>query len=112
MNKVIIIGRLTKNPEVRYTPSQKVACSFTLAVPRDYKNQDGTRDADFVPIAAWGKTAELCGNSLSKGTRIAVEGRISVRNYDSDKDGTRHWITEVIADSVQFLDPKPEAKAE
>ena len=104
LNKVMLIGRLTKDPEVRYTPTQKVVSSFTLAVSKDYKNADGTRDADFLPIIAWGKTAEMCGNNLAKGTRILVEGRISVRNYD-DADGNRRWITEVVAESVRFLDP-------
>lgn len=105
MNKTLLIGRLTKEPEVRYTPSQKVATSFTLAVNRDYKNADGTRDADFIPIIAWGKIAEMCGNNLTKGTRILVEGRIQVRSYD-DKDGSRRWMTEVIAENIRFLDPK------
>ena len=109
LNKVMLIGRLTKDPEVRYTPTQKVVSSFTLAVGKDYKNADGTRDADFVPIIAWGKTAEMCGNNLAKGTRILVEGRISVRNYD-DADGNRRWMTEVVAESVRFLDPKPADK--
>lgn len=109
LNKVMLIGRLTKDPEVRYTPTQKVVSSFTLAVGKDFKNADGTRDADFVPIIAWGKTAEMCGNNLAKGTRILVEGRISVRNYD-DADGNRRWITEVVAESVRFLDPKPADK--
>ncbi|MBR1721752.1 MAG: single-stranded DNA-binding protein [Treponema sp.] len=104
MNKTLLIGRLTKEPEVRYTPSQKVATSFTLAVNRDYKNADGTRDADFIPIIAWGKIAEMCGNNLTKGTRILVEGRIQVRSYD-DKDGSRRWMTEVIAENIRFLDP-------
>ena len=109
LNKVMLIGRLTKDPEVRYTPTQKVVSSFTLAVGKDYKNADGTRDVDFVPIIAWGKTAEMCGNNLAKGTRILVEGRISVRNYD-DADGNRRWMTEVVAESVRFLDPKPADK--
>ena len=104
MNKTLLIGRLTKEPEVRYTPSQKVATSFTLAVNRDYKNADGTRDADFIPIIAWGNIAEICGNNLTKGTRILVEGRIQVRSYD-DKDGSRRWMTEVIAENIRFLDP-------
>lgn len=104
MNKTLLIGRLTKEPEVRYTPSQRVATSFTLAVNRDYKNADGTRDADFIPIIAWGKIAEMCGNNLTKGTRILVEGSIQVRSYD-DKDGSRRWMTEVIAENIRFLDP-------
>lgn len=108
MNKTLLIGRLTKEPEVRYTPSQKVATSFTLAVNRDYKNADGTRDADFIPIIAWGKIAEMCGNNLTKGTRILVEGRIQVRSYD-DKDGSRRWMTEVIAENIRFLDPSKQS---
>lgn len=113
MNKTLLIGRLTKDPEVRYTPSQKVVTSFTLAVNRDYKNADGTRDADFIPIIAWGKIAEMSGNNLTKGIRILVEGRIQVRSYD-DKDGSRRWMTEVIAENIRFLDPpkQSDSKAE
>lgn len=109
MNKVIIMGRLTRDPEVRYTPTQKVVCQFTVAVDRPFLNQEGKREADFIPVVVWGKAAELCGNSLAKGHRILVEGRLQIRSYDG-KDGNRHWVTEVIANSVEFIERKSDAK--
>ena len=108
MNKVVILGRLTKDPEVRYTPSQKVVCSFTLAVDRPFLNQQGQREADFIPVVVWGKAAELCGNSLAKGHRLLVEGRLRIRNFDA-KDGTKHWVTEIIANNVEFIERKSES---
>ena len=110
MNKIIIMGRVTKQVDVRYTPSQKVVCSFTLAVDRPFLNQEGKREADFIPVVVWGKAAELCGNSLAKGHRILVEGRLQIRSYDG-KDGNRHWVTEVIANSVEFIERKAEGSA-
>ena len=109
MNKWTGLGRLTKDPEVRYTPSQKVVCSFTLAVDRPFLNQEGKREADFIPVVVWGKTAELVGNSCQKGHRLLVEGRLQIRSYDG-KDGNRHWVTEVIANSVEFIERKEQAK--
>ena len=109
MNKIIILGRLTKDPEVRYTPSQKVVASLTLAVDRPFLGQDGKREADFIPVVIWGKTAELVGNSCAKGHRLLVEGRLQIRNFDA-KDGTKHWVTEVIANSVEFIERKEQAK--
>ena len=103
MNKIIIMGRVTKQVDVRYTPSQNVVCSFTLAVDRPFLNQEGKREADFIPVVVWGKAAELCGNSLAKGHRILVEGRLQIRSYDG-KDGNRHWVTEVIANNVEFVE--------
>ena len=108
MNRVILLGRLTRDPEVRYTPSQKVVCSFTLAVDRPFMNAQGQREADFIPVVVWGKAAELCGNSLAKGNRLLVEGRIQVRTFDG-KDGQRHWITEVIASNVEFIERKSDS---
>ena len=108
MNKIIIMGRVTKQVDVRYTPSSKVVCSFTLAVDRPFLNQEGKREADFIPVVVWGKAAELCGNSLAKGHRILVEGRLQIRSYDG-KDGNRHWVTEVIANSVEFIERKSDA---
>lgn len=109
MNKWTGLGRLTKDPEVRYVNSGKVVCSFTLAVDRPFLNQEGKREADFIPVVVWGKAAELCGNSLAKGHRILVEGRLQIRSYDG-KDGNRHWVTEVIANSVEFIERKSESK--
>ena len=108
MNRVQLLGRLTKDPEVRYTPSQKVVCSFTLAVDRPFLNQEGQREEDFIPVVVWGKAAELCGNSLAKGHRILVEGRLQIRSYDG-KDGNRHWVTEIIANNVEFVERKADS---
>ena len=109
MNKIVILGRLTKDTEVRYTPSQKVVASLTLAVDRHFLGQDGKREADFIPVVIWGKTAEMVGNSCAKGHRLLVEGRLQIRNFDA-KDGTKHWVTEVIANSVEFIERKEQAK--
>ena len=105
MNKVILIGRLTKDPELRYTSSNVPTASFSIAVDRPFTNQSGEREADFINIVVWRKQAENCKNYLSKGSQVAVEGRIQTRNYD-DKDGKRVYVTEVIADNVQFLGGK------
>lgn len=108
MNKIIIMGRVTKQVDVRYTPSQKVVCSFTLAVDRPFKNEAGQKEADFIPVVVWGKTAELVGNSCQKGHRLLVEGRLQIRSYDG-KDGNRHWVTEVIANNVEFVERKADS---
>jgi len=110
MNKVVLIGRLTKNPEVRYTTNQKVVCSFILAVDRPFVNQQGVREADFIPIVLWGKTAEIAGNSCSKGHRLCVEGRIQVRTYE-DKNKKTVWVTEVIGDHIELIERKADPAA-
>ena len=110
MNKIIILGRLTKNPEVRYTPSQKVVASFTLAVDRPFTTPDGKREADFIPVVVWGKAAELVGNSCAKGHRLLVEGRLQIRNFDA-KDGTKHWVTEIISQNIEFIERKEQKDA-
>ena len=102
MNKVILIGRLTKDPELRYTSSNVPTASFSLAVDRNFTNQNGEREADFINIVVWRKQAENCKNYLSKGSQVAVEGRIQTRNYDG-QDGKKVYVTEVVADNVQFL---------
>ena len=104
MNKVFLMGRLTREPEVRYTTTGKVVCQFTLAVDRPFANQDGQREADFINIVVWGKIAEICGNSLGKGHRALVEGRLQIRSYE--KDGKKHYVTEVIAGAVYFFERK------
>jgi single-strand DNA-binding protein len=109
-NHITLLGRLTKNPEIRYTTSQKVVASLVLAVDRPFLGQDGKREADFIPVVIWGKTAELVGNSCAKGHRLLVEGRLQIRNFDA-KDGTKHWVTEVIANSVEFIERKAEGSA-
>lgn len=109
MNKVILIGRLVKDPEMRYTQSGKGVCSFNLAVDRRF-SKEGQQTADFIPIVAWNKLAEIVGDNLTKGRRISVEGRMQVRNYDA-QDGTKRYVTEVIADEVEFLDSKRDGQA-
>lgn len=105
MNRIILLGRLVRDPEVRYTPNGRVVCQFTLAVDRPFANQEGQREADFIPVVIWGKQAETCGNSLTKGQRALVEGRLQIRNYDA-KDGTKRYITEVVADRFEFIERK------
>lgn len=103
LNRVILIGRLTKDPELRYTPSGVAVAQFTLAVDRPFTNQSGEREADFIPIVVWRQQAENCANYLRKGRLVAVEGRIQVRNYDNN-EGRRVYVTEVVADNVRFLE--------
>ncbi len=106
MNKVVLIGRLTKDPELRYTSGTNAAvCNFTIAVDRGFTSQGGDREADFIPIVVWNKQAENVKNYLNKGSQVAVEGRIQVRNYD-DQNGQRRYVTEVIANNVEFLGSK------
>ena len=107
MNKIILTGRLTKDVEVRYTPSQKIVATFSLAVNRDYKNAQGDYDADFFNVIIWGKPAELAGNTLKKGNKILVEGRVQNRSYDA-KDGSKKYVTEVIANNFEYLEKKTE----
>lgn len=102
MNKIFLIGRLTKDPELRYTPNGAAVANFTLAVNRRMPNQNGEREADFIPIVVWNKVAENCSKYLSKGRQVAVEGRLQIRTYDGN-DGNRRWVTEVIAENVEFL---------
>lgn len=110
MNKVILMGRLTRDPEVRYTQSSKVVCQFTLAVDRLTTNSEGQREADFVPVVVWGKIGESCGNNLTKGMRVLVDGRLQIRSYEAKDGSGKRWVTEVIASTVQFLDRKASSK--
>ncbi|CAM3757725.1 MULTISPECIES: single-stranded DNA-binding protein [Paenibacillus] len=103
LNRVILIGRLTRDPELRYTPSGVAVTQFTLAVDRPFTAQGGEREADFIPIVTWRQLAETCANYLRKGRLTAVEGRIQVRNYENN-EGKRVYVTEVIADNVRFLE--------
>lgn len=102
MNKWIGVGRLTRDPEVRYTQTGKVVTTFNLAVDR-FTAPGGQKEADFIPIVVWGKSAEACGNSISKGSKVLVDGRLQIRSYEG-KDGQKRWATEVIAQHVEFLD--------
>lgn len=110
MNKAIIMGRLTKDPDVKYTQTGKVVTQFTLAVDRPFKDAQGNKETDFIPVVLWGKTAELVGNSCQKGHRLLVDGRLQTRSYDA-KDGTKRWVTEVIANSVEFIERKADVAA-
>lgn len=103
LNKVVLIGRLVKDPELRFTPSGVPVASFRLAVDRPFTNQQGQREADFIPIVVWRKLAETCANHLHKGRLVAVAGRLQIRSYDSN-DGQRRQVAEVVADEVRFLD--------
>ena len=105
MNRIILLGRLVKDPDVKVTTSGKTVCTFTLAVDRPFSGKDGKREADFINIQTWNKTAELIGNYVSKGQRLLVDGRLQIRSYDG-KDGLKHYATEVVADRVEFIERK------
>ena len=104
MNHFVGIGRLTRDPEVRYTQSGKACARFTLAIDRR-KSGDGNQQADFIPCVAWEKTAEVISQYTGKGRKIAVEGRIQTRSYDGN-DGTKRYVTEVVVQSMEFCDSK------
>lgn len=110
INSVVLVGRLVRDPELRFTNSQKAFCSFTLAVDRQYKEADGSRQADFIDCVVWDKTAELCANYLTKGKLAGVDGRLQIRSY-TDKDGNSRKATSVVAEKVAFLSPKNEQQA-
>lgn len=103
LNRIVLIGRLTRDPELRYTPAGVAVTQFTLAVDRPYTNQQGSREADFINIVTWRQLAENCANYLRKGRLTAVEGRLQIRNYDNN-EGRKVYVTEVIADNVRFLE--------
>lgn len=105
LNKAILIGRLTRDPEVRYTSSNRAVAQFTIAIDRPFTKEDGTREADFLNVVAWDKIGENVGKYLTKGRLCAVEGRIQTRNYDND-EGRKVYVTEIIASNVQFLEKK------
>ena len=105
MNRVVLVGRLTKDPELRYTPSGAAVATFTLAVNRTFTNQQGEREADFINCVIWRKPAENVANFLKKGSLAGVDGRLQTRSYDG-QDGKRVYVTEVQAESVQFLEPR------
>lgn len=106
LNRVILVGRLTKDPETRYTQTNVAVATFTIAVNRQFSNSaTGERDTDFIPVVVWRKQAENVKNFVHKGSLVAVEGRIQTRTYD-DQNGVRKYVTEVVADNVSFLEPK------
>ena len=105
MNKVFLIGRLTRDPELRYTGSNIAVATFSLAVGRPFTGQSGERETDFINIVVWRKQAENVKNYLNQGSQVAIDGRIQTRSYD-DQNGQKRYVTEVVADNVQFLDTK------
>ena len=105
MNRVMLVGRLTTKPELRYTGSNLPYSRFSVAVNRTFSNAQGQRETDFINIVVWRKQAENIKNYLTQGSQVAVDGRIQTRTYDGE-DGKKRYITEVIADNVQFLDTK------
>lgn len=104
MNKVILIGNLTKDPELRYTNNGTAVCTFTLAVNRPFTNQQGEREADFINIQVWRALAEACASHLAKGRKVGVCGRLQTRNYENS-EGKKVYVTEVVAEEVEFLSP-------
>lgn len=109
MNRVMLIGRLTAKPELRYTASNVPFARFTLAVNRTFSNGNGERETDFLNIIVWRKQAENVCNYLDKGSLVSVEGRIQTGSYD-DKDGNKRYTTDIVADSVQFLESKNQSR--
>ncbi|WP_306974938.1 single-stranded DNA-binding protein [Alkalibacillus salilacus] len=105
LNRSVLVGRLTKDPDLRYTQSGTAVANFTLAVNRPFRNQDGEQEADFINCVIWRKPAENLANYMGKGSMVGVDGRIATRSYDN-QEGKRIFITEVVAESVQFLESK------
>lgn len=109
MNKVFLIGNLTKDPDLTNTTSGLSVCKFTLAVSRRYVGNDGSREADFLPIVVWRNQADNCAKWLKKGSKAAVIGSIQTRSYDA-QDGSKRYVTEIIADEIQFLNSRFEGE--
>jgi len=105
LNRVVLIGRLTADPSLRYSPSGVAITNFTLAIDRKFKNAQGEKETDFIPCVMFKQLAELCANYLAKGKLASVDGRIQIRTYN-DKDGQKRWVTEIVAEDVHFLSPK------
>jgi len=110
VNRIVLIGHLTRHPELRYTPQSVARTNFSLAVERPFANAQGQRETDFIDYVAWRKLGETIGNHLTKGRLIAIEGRVQVRSYDAS-DGTKRRVTEVVADSMSFLDKPKDGQA-
>jgi single-strand DNA-binding protein len=105
LNRVILVGRLTKDPALKYTPNGVAVANFTLAVNRPFTNQQGERDADFINCVVWRKPAENVSSFLQKGSLAGVDGRVQTRSYENN-EGKRVFMTEIVAESVQFLEPQ------
>jgi single-strand DNA-binding protein len=109
MNKTILIGNLTRDPELSETPNGVAVCKFSIAVSRDYADADGNRETDFFNITVWRGRAENCGKYLKKGNKVGIVGKLQNRSYE-DKDGVKRTVTDIIADEVEFLTPKQSAE--
>ncbi|ASN03811.1 single-stranded DNA-binding protein [Virgibacillus necropolis] len=105
LNRVVLVGRLTKDPDLRYTPNGVAVANFTLAVNRPFSNQQGNREADFINCVVWRRPAENLANYMKKGSMVGVDGRVQTRNFEG-QDGKMVYMTEIVADSVQFLETK------
>lgn len=105
MNNVVLMGRLTREPELRYSKNKKAVCQFTLAVQRDYKNKEGNYDADFINIVMWGNNGERLSQTVTKGKRVLVQGQIQIRSYEN-KNGDKRWVTEIIANKFNYIENK------
>ena len=110
LNRAILMGRLTRDPELRQTPNNVSVATFSLAVDRNYQADKNNKQTDFINIVVWRKQAENVCNYLDKGSRVSIEGRIQTGSYD-DKDGNKRYTVEVVADSVEFLDTKAQSQA-
>ena len=105
INNVVLVGRMTRDAELRYTPSNQAVATFSLAVNRNFKNQNGEREADFINVVIWRQQAENLANWAKKGALIGVTGRIQTRSYDNQQ-GQRDYVTEVVAESFQLLESR------
>lgn len=110
MNNIVLLGRLTKDADIRSTQSGKVVASFTLAVDRPY-TQNGKREADFITCQIWGKSAEVLGKSVHKGQRVLLEGRLQIRQY-TDKNGNKRTAAEVVAERFEFIERKEQTETQ
>lgn len=110
LNKAMLIGNLGKDPELKYTPSGKAVCSFSIATSESWKDQEGNKQekTEWHNIVSWGKLAEICGEYLKKGKKVYIEGKLQTRTWE--KDGVKHYSTEIVADQLVMLDGKQESK--
>lgn len=111
LNHVVLQGRLTADPDMRRTSNDIPVASFTLAVDRDFKGQDGQRETDFIPVVVWRRTAEFVDHYFTKGQAAVVSGRLQVRSY-TDKQGNKRTVSEVVADNIYFAGPKPGSRVD
>ena len=111
MNKVCLIGRLTAKPELRYNSNNIAYTRFTVAVNRNFTNENGEREADFISCVGWRKTAEIICNHFNKGSQIGLEGRIQTGSYDAE-DGTKRYTTDIVVENITFLDKKSDSRPE